>query len=114
MVTHSSILAWRIPWTEKPGRLQSTGSQRVGHDSARAQAKTDYSGQYKGPGPSALQEKIPQRQKGEKQVKCLLGGKRIRAAGHTSELRQSHPHGGTLSHLYAAFFPGFLWPIILL
>ena len=32
MVTHSSILAWRIPWTEKPGRPQSTGSQRVGHD----------------------------------------------------------------------------------
>ena len=32
MVTHSSILAWRIPWTEKPGRLQSTASQRVGHD----------------------------------------------------------------------------------
>ena len=30
--THSSILAWRIPWTEEPGRLQSTGSQRVGHD----------------------------------------------------------------------------------
>ena len=32
METHSSILAWRIPWTEEPGRLQSTGSQRVGHD----------------------------------------------------------------------------------
>ena len=32
MVTPSSILAWRIPWTEKPGRLQSMGSQRVGHD----------------------------------------------------------------------------------
>ena len=31
MVTHSSILAWRISWTEKPGRLQSTGWQRVGH-----------------------------------------------------------------------------------
>ena len=30
--THSSILAWRIPWTEKPGRLQSRGSQRGGHD----------------------------------------------------------------------------------
>ena len=30
--THSSTLAWRIPWTEKPGRLQSIGSQRVGHD----------------------------------------------------------------------------------
>ena len=32
MATHSSILAWRVPWTEEPGRLQSTGSQRVGHD----------------------------------------------------------------------------------
>jgi len=32
MATHSSILAWRIPWTEKPGRLQSMGSQRVRHD----------------------------------------------------------------------------------
>ena len=30
--THSSILAWRIPWTEDPGRLQSMGSQRVGHN----------------------------------------------------------------------------------
>ena len=30
MATHSSILAWRIPWTEKPGNLQSIGSQRVG------------------------------------------------------------------------------------
>jgi len=32
MATYSSILAWRIPWTEEPGGLQSTGSQRVGHD----------------------------------------------------------------------------------
>ena len=32
MVTHSSTLAWRIPWREEPGRLQSTGLQRVGHD----------------------------------------------------------------------------------
>ena len=32
MATHSSILAWSIPWTEEPGRLQSIGSQRVGHD----------------------------------------------------------------------------------
>ena len=32
MATHSSILAWRIPWTEEPGGLQSTGSQTVGHD----------------------------------------------------------------------------------
>ena len=32
MATHSSVLAWRIPWTERPGRLQSMGSHRVGHD----------------------------------------------------------------------------------
>ena len=32
MATHSSTLAWRIPWREEPGRLQSMGSQRVGHD----------------------------------------------------------------------------------
>ena len=32
MAAHSSILAWRIPWTEEPGGLQSVGSQRVGHD----------------------------------------------------------------------------------
>ena len=32
MATHSSILAWRVPWTEEPGGLQSIGSHRVGHD----------------------------------------------------------------------------------
>ena len=32
MATHSSVLAWRIPWTEEPGRLHSMGSHRVGHD----------------------------------------------------------------------------------
>ena len=32
MAIHSSTIAWKIPWTEKPGRLQSMGSQRVGHD----------------------------------------------------------------------------------
>ena len=32
MASHSSILAWEIPWTEEPGGLQSTGSQRVGQD----------------------------------------------------------------------------------
>jgi len=34
MATHSSTLAWKIPWTKEPGRLQSIGSQRVGHDRA--------------------------------------------------------------------------------
>ena len=32
MATHFSILVWRIPWTEEPGRIQSVGLQRVGHD----------------------------------------------------------------------------------
>ena len=32
IATHSRILAWRIPWTEEPGELQSTGSQKVRHD----------------------------------------------------------------------------------
>ena len=39
LATHPSILAWEIPWTEEPGRLQSTGSQKVGHDLATKQQK---------------------------------------------------------------------------
>ena len=38
--THSSVLAWRIPWTEEPGGLQSMGSHRVGHDLATEQQLT--------------------------------------------------------------------------
>ena len=34
MATHSNILAWKVPWTEEPGGLQSMGSQRIGHDGA--------------------------------------------------------------------------------
>ena len=37
MAIHSSILAWEIPWTEKPSRLQSMGSQRIGHNLATKQ-----------------------------------------------------------------------------
>ena len=37
MAIHSNILAWEIPWTEEPGGLQSTGSQRVGHNLATKQ-----------------------------------------------------------------------------
>ena len=42
MATHSSILAWRTPWTEEPGGLQSTGSQRVGHDWATSLSLYNY------------------------------------------------------------------------
>ena len=39
MATHSSILAWEVPWTEEPGGLQSVGLQGVGHDSVTKQPK---------------------------------------------------------------------------
>ena len=44
MATHSSILAWRIPWTEEPGGLWSMGSQRVRHDFVIKQQQYPYSG----------------------------------------------------------------------
>ena len=40
MTTHSSILAWRIPWTEEPGELQSMGSQRVRHEAMAPHSST--------------------------------------------------------------------------
>ena len=49
MATHSSILAWRIPWTEKPARLHSMGLQRVGRDSA-----TNTISSLRAPDPSLL------------------------------------------------------------
>ena len=42
MATHSGILAWRIPWTEELGRLQSMGLQRPGHDSATVKEQCLY------------------------------------------------------------------------
>ena len=46
MATHSSILAWKIPWTEEPGVLQSKGSQRVGHDWATTFQETQTGALY--------------------------------------------------------------------
>ena len=43
MATHSSTLAWRIPWTGEPGRLQPMGSQREGHDLATTQISVQFS-----------------------------------------------------------------------
>ena len=42
MATHSSILAWKISWTEEPGGLQSMGSQRVGHDRSYIHTNTPH------------------------------------------------------------------------
>ena len=46
MATHSSILAWRIPWIKDPGRLQSIGLQRVGHNSSDLE-RTHAQGQWR-------------------------------------------------------------------
>ena len=43
MATHSSTLAWEIPWTEEPGRLPTTGLKRVGHNSGTKQQATRFS-----------------------------------------------------------------------
>ena len=42
MATHSSILAWKTPWTEKPGRLRFMGLQRIQHDLGTKQQQRDY------------------------------------------------------------------------
>ena len=47
MATHSSVLAWRIPWTEEPGGLHSTESQRVRHDLATKQQSQQKKGNNK-------------------------------------------------------------------
>ena len=46
MATHSSIFAWKTPWTEKPGRLQSMGSKRVRHDCATSLSHKHYHGTF--------------------------------------------------------------------
>ena len=48
MVTHSSILAWELPWTEDPCRLQSMGLQRVGHDLETKQQQPGWEGSQPG------------------------------------------------------------------
>ena len=100
----------RIPWTEKPGGLQSTGLQRVGNDSACAQTKSKLVVSIKSLGLQLGRKKSHK----DRTSKEFIRGKKniVRVAGHTGGLRESHPHGGSLSHVYAARVPGFLWPIV--
>ena len=72
MATHSSILAWKIPWTEEPGGLQSMGSQRVGHDWA-----TSLSQGVKNPGGET-----------SNWISLLCNVKRLRYRGLLKALRQ--------------------------
>ena len=59
METHSTIHAWKIPWTEEPGGLQSMGSQRVGHDCATSLHFISYCVCQRPPHPSWLSRHIP-------------------------------------------------------
>ena len=60
MVNHSSILAWRIPWTEKPGELQSMGSQRVGHNWVTSLSLSLWVCRHKGTGKNNYGKVLPQ------------------------------------------------------
>ena len=57
MAIHSGILAWKIPWTEKPGGPQSTGVARVGHDLATKQQQSDFYCGHNGKGREEREEK---------------------------------------------------------
>ena len=100
MATHSSILAWEVPWTEEPGRLQSTGLQRVGHD-GRDLAYDSTGNPWKFKFPIFLEEEVRQ---------MCVGGSKIamvfyiripsehtgRAALFTLMPAQQAPHRDTL------------------
>ena len=79
MAPHSSTLAWGIPWTEEPGRLQSMGSLRVRHDCATSLSLFTFM-QWKQPTPVFLP--------GESQGKGSLVGCHL--WGHTGSLRVRH------------------------
>ena len=72
MATHSSILAWKIPWTEGPGRLQSVGLQRVRHDWATKQQGRDTRERLPSPSPSLSRSPLLQGHS-EKAAICKLG-----------------------------------------
>ena len=85
MATHSSILTWRIPWMEEPGRLQSMGLQRVGHDWATSLHFTSLHFM------SCLEEGSPNKYQLNGQKK-----ERIEATAHTSV--ESSSNNATLGH----------------
>ena len=73
MATHPCILAWEIPWTEKPGGLQSTASQRVGHDQARHGSGNLRPRRKSGRTPRAAPKATPQVAAAPVAWLCLLG-----------------------------------------
>ena len=68
MVTHSSILAWEIPWIEEPGRLQSMGLQRVGHNLATEQQQQRCSNRSTSKTQGQISQGAAHTAHGEKQV----------------------------------------------
>ena len=91
MATHSSIFAWRIPWTEEPGGLQSTGSQRVGHDWATSLSL------------SLSRQRWP--------IKSQVWGRKMKTT--SSHLWVSEPPSTALiwPHVYLCFLPAVRSPV---
>ena len=71
MATHSSVLAWRIPWTEKPGRLQCMGSHRVRHDWSNLAAAAEQRYAILGNKMSTTSRSTRRRQRHPLQYSCL-------------------------------------------
>ena len=59
MASHSSILSWQIPWTEEPGRLQSMGSQRAGHNGTQEHSSKRLNMKIKQSEPAEAKLQIP-------------------------------------------------------
>ena len=93
MATHSSILAWRIPWMEEPGGLQSTGSQRVGHDWETNTFTPWLSQGLLG----IIMDQVLTSLKGQVQPGCLEEGERMLRTGSLRPLAPSAPSHSAIS-----------------
>ena len=107
MAPHSSTLAWRIPWTEKPGRLQFMGSLRVGHDRATSLSLFTFMhwrGKWQ-PTPVFLP--------GESQGQGSLVGCRLwgHTESDTTEATQQHSSSSVIQHISCTVLRFFLWII---
>ena len=108
MAPHSSALAWRIPWTEEPGRLQSMGSRRVGHDQATSLSLFTFMHWRRKWQPT------PEFLTGESQGRGSLVGCRLwgRTESDTAEATQQQQHF-ILATLISSFQTTYLFPILL-
>ena len=95
MATHSSILAWRISWTEEPGRLQSTGSQRVRHDWATSLSLSLSCTDLSHMGPTLLPLKLPYRPPSSVFTQCSLLHWELTPSASSQKLPWLYAEGGS-------------------